>query len=166
MNVAMRRILYIIIAFAMVMCFAQEAMAADTSAINVSAVILSKNKCKFNIAAATIDFGALNPAATVTVIINASLDIVCNGASANATFSITDDDGLHETGINANRLQHTVTTTEYMNYTLTYTPTSATIPKGVFQTITATGTLNASEYAVTAAIPGTYSDTVTLTIVP
>jgi hypothetical protein len=52
----------------------------------------------------------------------------------------------------------------YLDYTLTYNPASANIPKGVVTPIALTGFLSGAEYA--GAVPGVYSDTVILTIEP
>ncbi len=142
-----------------------EANAAGTSTVNVAAVVLSKNTCKFNSNTATVDFGNLDPSAPANVTINTLIDIVCNGNAALATFVISDDDGIHETGANANRLQHATLPAEYISYSFSYNPITATVPKGVAQTITLTGTISSAAYNI-STLPGVYSDTVIMTIVP
>jgi spore coat protein U-like protein len=144
--------------------FVYEAGAAGTSTVNITAVVLSKNKCKFNTANATIDFGSLDPSTATDITINATVDIVCNGQAANASFSIKDDDGQHFAGPDANMMQHATIPTEFLSYSLTYNPATATIPKGVVTPITLTGFLSGGAYS--GAVPGVYSDTVTLTIEP
>ena len=163
----MRRILVISIAIGiiMAMCLAHEASAAGTSTVTVSAVVLSKNKCKFNANTALIDFGNLDPSAPANITINTTVDIVCNGNEALATFLITDNDGLHATGVDANRLQHATLPAEYIDYSFSLTPFAAEVPKGVAQTITLTGTISSAAYNI-STLPGVYSDTVILDILP
>jgi spore coat protein U-like protein len=81
-----------------------------------------------------------------------------------ATFFISDDDGLYETGPNANRMRHTTLGTEYIPYTFTLNPTSGTVPKNSTQTLTITGTVNGVTYQDAAT--GNYSDTVVITLAP
>lgn len=81
-----------------------------------------------------------------------------------ATFFISDDDGLHKTGPNANRMRHTTLVTEYIPYTFSLNPTSGTVPKNEVQTLTISGTVNGINYQ--DAVTGNYSDTVVITLEP
>lgn len=138
--------------------------AAGNTMVLVSATVLSKSNCKFNAATAALNFGNLDPATPVDKTVTTSITFVCNGSAANATFSITDNDGLYETGLNANRMRNTTVTTEYLPYGLTYNPQTSTVPKGVNQTLTISGTVLGVDYQ--DAYVGSYSDTVVLTIAP
>ena len=51
-----------------------------------------------------------------------------------------------------------------MAYSLSLTPTSATVPRGVDQTLTVTGTIQPFEFQNVRA--GTYQDTVVITLTP
>ncbi len=138
---------------------------ADTSNISVNATILSSSNCLFrppkNV---TVDFGNLDPLSGLNINLGASLIIRCAGSAPIATFAISDDDGLNETGPNANRMQHTVVATEFIPYSLSFSPTTATIPRNTDQVISISATLNGTDYQ--NAILGTYTDVITLTIAP
>jgi hypothetical protein len=139
--------------------------ALDSGVITINAVILSSSNCRFSPPkTAAVNFGTLDPTNPVNVTVSASVVIRCSGSSPLATFGITDDDGLNETGPNANRMLHTVTAGQYIPYSLSYLPTSATIPRNTNQTITITGSLNGADYQ--SSIAGIYTDVVTLTVVP
>jgi spore coat protein U-like protein len=137
---------------------------AVPSTVNVSAVILSKSNCKFNTKSAALDFGSLDPVAAPDVTRQATLTFTCNGSASQATYLITDDDGQHETGPNGSRMQHGTVPSAYLPYSFSLNPSSGTVPKGVAQTLTITGTVLGKDYRM--AIAGTYADVVTLTINP
>lgn len=139
--------------------------ALDSSGITVNATILSNSNCRFvPPKSAAINFGILDPTSPVNVTVSSSLTVRCAGSAPLATFGITDDDGLNETGPNANRMGHSVVAGQYIPYSLSINPTSATIPRNTNQTITVTGTLNGVDYQ--NAIAGLYTDTVTLSVLP
>jgi spore coat protein U-like protein len=143
---------------------APVARAVGVNTLTVTASVLSKNKCKFNTATALLDFGALDPANTVDVTKTTSLQFVCNGSAPIATFAFTSDDGLYETGPGANRMRHSTVTTEYLPYALSLSPATGTAPKGVNQTLTITGQVNALDYR--PALVGNYADTVVISLNP
>ena len=81
-----------------------------------------------------------------------------------ATFAISDDSGLNSTGVGAYRMQHAVTATAFLSYSVGYSPQTATIAKNTNQTITVTGTVTPTQYG--NAIAGNFTDTVTVTVSP
>lgn len=137
---------------------------AASSTVNVSAVIQSKSICKFKTKSAVLDFSGLDPVAAPDVTRQTILSFVCNGSAVQATYLITDDDGLNESGPNGNRMLHNSVSAVYLPYSLSLNPSSDTIPKGILQTLTVTGTVLGNDYR--NALVGTYTDTVTLTITP
>jgi spore coat protein U domain-containing protein, fimbrial subunit CupE1/2/3/6 len=140
-------------------------LAAAPAVVSVSATILSQNQCKFaNPSSQTLAFGTLDPLNAVDVTTQVQFSFSCNGKDNPATFSITDNDGLYETGPDRNRMQNLTTPSAFLPYTLVYSPTSGSVPKGSSQTLTVTGTVKGSDYQT--AYVGDYSDTVTLTIQP
>ncbi len=143
---------------------AKEGISADPSALSVSGSVLSKNKCKFQTKASALDYGNLDPASSVDVTAVTTLGFVCNGSTPSATFLMTQDNGLNATGPGNNRMQHTSILTEFLPYSLALSPSSATVPKGLTQTLTVTGTVNFVDYQ--SATFGSYSDTVVITITP
>lgn len=164
---AMRKFTVLIVSLSLsflMFALAGVSRGADSGALAVSAVILSKSSCKFNSSAATLDFGNLDPVNAALVTASTTLPFVCHGSAPTATFQITDDDGLNETGLNANRLQHQSVSTAYIPYQLSYSPATASVPKNAAQTLTITGQIQASAYQT--AIAGVYQDTVVLTIQP
>lgn len=144
--------------------FAGRSLGANMAALSVTATVLSKSQCKFNSSAATLNFGTLDPTNPVAATATTTLPIVCHGSAPNATFQITDNDGLYATGPDARRMRNQNVTTAFIPYQLSYAPASGTVPKGSVQTLTITGTIQGTGYQT--AVAGTYSDTVVLTIAP
>lgn len=140
------------------------AWSAGTGAVGVGATVESKNNCLFNAKALTLPFGNLDPAGGGDVTATASMTFICNGASTLATFFISANDGLHASGAGARRMQHTVTTTEFLPYSLSVSPATATVTKGTTQTLTVTATIQPFQFQNVLA--GVYQDTVVLTITP
>lgn len=134
------------------------------STITVSVVVLSKSICKFRSTAASLVFGMLDPGNAVDVTTVTSLEFRCMGGTPFATYAVTDDDGLHETGPNANRMRHLSVLTEYLPYSMAVSPDSGTVPKGEYRTLTVSGTVRGTDYR--NSLPGAYSDTVVVTINP
>lgn len=151
--------------FALLLSALTFAGQAAAQTIGVAAVVLSKSNCQFNNpASAVLAFGNLNPTNPVDVTVNTTLGFVCRGSAPVATFLITDDDGLHETGINGNRMQHATSPAEYLPYSITLSPQSGNAPRNVNQTLNISGTVLGSDYQT--ALVGSYTDTVTLQILP
>ena len=138
--------------------------AASSASINVSSVVLSKSICKFSSASAALAFGTLDPGNPVDVTVSTTIGFRCMGSAPMATYMITDDDGLHETSPDRNRMQNASLPTEYLPYDMTLSPTTATIAKNAPQILTVIGTVLGVDYQ--GAYAGNYADTVVLTIVP
>ena len=135
------------------------AFAADTT-VTVTANVVGT--CRFNSATSTLAFGALDPGSGGDVNASTSTTFWC---TKNAAYSITDDDGLYETGPNANRMRHETTLTEYIPYTFSYTPTSGTgSGVGSPTTLDISGTVTFANYQNVEA--GNYEDTVVISITP
>lgn len=138
--------------------------AANSNGLFVSATVLSKSNCKFNSATATLNFGSLNPASTGNATASTSITFVCRGSAALATYNITQNYGLYNTGPNANRMRNTTVLTQYLPYTVGLSPFTATVPKNATQTLTISGTILATDYQ--NAYLGNYSDTIILSLNP
>ena len=138
--------------------------AASTSSIAVTATVLSKNQCKFSTATAALSFGNLDPANPINKTVNTSITFRCMGSSPIATFLINDDDGLYETGPNANRMRHSTLGAEYIPYSFALNPRTGNVPKNTLQTLTISGTVSGLDYQDAAT--GNYSDTVVITLTP
>lgn len=136
---------------------------AATGTVAVNATILSNSNCRFRPPGATaaLNFGALDPFNPVDVTRTVGMEVRCGGPAGNATYLIVDDDGLNESGPGAHRM---VNGGAFLPYTFSYAPASATIPRNTNSPITITGTVRGIDYQF--APVGTYTDTVTLTIVP
>lgn len=141
-----------------------EGWGAGMASLGVSATVLSKSNCRFTTATGTLVFGNIDSGGVADVSATASLSFRCNGSVTIATFLIGDDDGLNETAVNANQMAHTTVAGNFLPYQMSYTPTSASVPRGVAQTLAVTGTVRSSDYRV--AMAGAYSDTVLLSIFP
>lgn len=147
-----------------ILLMAAGVMAAGTNTLSITAAVLSKSNCKFKSATSTLDFGTLDPSSPANVNASTTVLFVCNGSAPNATFLVSDDDGLFETAPNANQMRHATVLTEFLPYSLTLNPTSATVPKGVDQTLTISGTVTSADFQ--NALMGTFSDTVIITLAP
>jgi spore coat protein U-like protein len=132
--------------------------------LQVNAVVLSKNVCKFSTASANLPFGVLDPGAGIDRMATGTVGLRCIGSAPIATFILTDDGGLYDAVPGARRMLRATAPAAYLPYSIRYTPQSATIPKNTLQTITIDGTVLASDIA--NAVPGAYADTVTLTVLP
>jgi hypothetical protein len=137
---------------------------AASNTLVVGATILSKSNCKFKSAASALNFGALDPGNTTDAVKTTSVDYVCHGSAPMATFAISTDDGLHNSGPGANRMRNTAVADEYLPYALSLSPTSGTVPKNETRTLTITGTVTSQNYR--SAYAGGYADTVVISLTP
>jgi spore coat protein U-like protein len=138
-----------------------QALAAggDSMVVDVAAVVLSKNQCKFKTAATSLDFGQLDPSNPVVRNASTTIDFSCKGSAGVASFLMTDDGGL-----NSYHLVHQTDATQTIPYALTLTPASGTIPKNVNQTLTISGSIQGADYQT--VLIGLYADTVIVTLQP
>jgi spore coat protein U-like protein len=153
----------LVAATAMAALVALRAHAANSGTLTLSATVLSKNVCKFNATATALNFGTIDPTSSSPVTVSLSLSYRCNGSDPVATWAVGSDDGLHETGPAQPRMQHTTSPAFYLPYSLSF-PASGSAPRNVNQTMTVTGTIAPASFA--AAIAGSYSDTLVLSILP
>lgn len=137
---------------------------AGTLSVTVTAVVPTKNQCKFNTANSTLAFGTLLGSTTSDAFASGSIQARCIGADPVASFAISDDGGLNNLSPGAFRMRHGTDPTAFLPYQLTISPSSATVPKAVWQTISFSGKILHGD--INMAIPGTYADTVTLTLLP
>lgn len=141
-----------------------KSQAADSAIVSVGATVLSKNICKFNSSASAIlAFGNIDPASNLNATAAASLIFKCAGSSASASYALSQDSGLYNTGTNLNRMKH-ASLNEYLPYTLTLTPSSGTVAKNTNLTINLTVAIAPASFQ--DASIGTYADTVVITLVP
>jgi spore coat protein U-like protein len=151
-------------ALALVLAFPSgTVLAAGSHTVTVGAVVTSNHNCRFNTATSTLAFGNIDPSSAVNATATVTIGYRCTGGGPTAFWSITSDDGLHETGVNAPRMRHTVNPAEFLPYTLNV-PAAGSAPRNVNQTFTLNGTITPSQFA--AARAGGYSDTVVLSITP
>lgn len=137
--------------------------AATTQTMTINAVVLSKNVCHFQSTTSALSFGNINPTSASPVTASVTLTYRCNGSDPVATWTVSSDDGLYETGVGQPRMQHTTLPANYLPYTLAF-PTSGSAPRNTNLNITVTGTILPASFA--AAPAGTYSDTLILSILP
>lgn len=141
-----------------------EADAAGAHVLSVSATVLSKNTCRFQTTGPTaLPFGTINPGGTSAVTVNLTLQYRCNGSEAVASWSVTSDDGLNETGAGQPRMRHGTVPTAFLPYTLTF-PVAGTVPRNTVTNMSISATIAPADYANARA--GAYADTVVLTIQP
>lgn len=148
----------LVIAIAMI-AFSGVAMAADTNTVNVSANVVGT--CKFDAPTSTLAFGGLDPSSGSDVNASTTTTFWC---TRNASYSIGDNDGQYDTGLDANRMKHE-TLDEYIAYDFNYNPTTGTGSGPTTPiTLNISGTVTFAAYD--DASEGNYSDQVILTITP
>ncbi len=133
------------------------AMAAGTNTMTVSANVVGT--CKFNSAISTLAFGALDPALATDASGAVNVAFWC---TKGATYTVSDDGGLHNAG--TPRMQHATTLTEYVPYSISYVNSGAGLGKTTAANLAISGTVVNADYVDAAA--GNYQDTVTVTITP
>ena len=110
---------------------------------------------------------------TVSFVLDPATGGVVNGTVSNPTFwctrgldyTITDDDGLYETGVGERQMEHTDSLiTEYIPYSFSYATAGTGNGANNPTTLVITASVAAVDYMDATA--GNYSDTVTLTINP
>ncbi len=153
----MKRRLVAIAAGLAVMLFTGTAMAAGSNTMTVSANVVGT--CKFNSAASTLAFGALDPALATDANGAVNISFWC---TKGATYTVSDDGGLHNAG--TPRMQHATTPTEFIPYSISYTNTGAGLGKTTAANLAITGLVANADYVDAAS--GNYADTVTVTITP
>src|SRR5689334_6204911 len=114
--------------------------AATTQTMTISAVVLSKNVCKFNSTSSALNFGNINPTSASPVTASVTLAYRCNGSDPVATWSVSSDDGLYASGAGQPRMRHATLLTNFLPYTLTF-PTSGSAPRNTNLNMTVTGTI-------------------------
>jgi spore coat protein U-like protein len=136
------------------------AVGGGTAAVNVSATILSKNKCKFNTNNPSLDFGLLDPSNAAVRNASLTISIVCNGSDPLASYAMSDDGGLDNY-----KMAHETDPTQKIPYTLSLSPASGSgLIKGDPYDVTIDGSIQGADYQT--ALVGIYSDTVILTLLP
>lgn len=138
--------------------------AADSNSLSVTATVISRGSCQFTTHTSALDFGNLDPSNPVDVNRNTSISFRCFGFFSPVTYYI-DDVGSYDIG-NAHRMRHASINTEYLPYSLTLNPRSATISWNPFivHPVTIVGTVRGVDYQDAAM--GNYRDTVAISIVP
>jgi hypothetical protein len=147
---------------ALLLCAASSALAGGGHSLTVSAVVPSKNNCRFSGAGSTLSL-SVDPAGGAAVAASTSLSIRCLGSSAVATWSLSANSGLYGVSPAALRMRHGTNLAEFLPYVLSF-PASGSVTKNVWQDITVTATVAAADYQ--NARPGAYSDTVALSLLP
>ena len=156
----MKKLLGLVMVLGLVLVLGRVAMAADTNTVTVTANVVGT--CKFNSATSTLAFGGLDPSTGLDVNASTSTTFWC---TRNASYSISDDDGLNELVANQNRMQHTTTATEFIPYSFSYNPTTGTgLGRTSPITLAISGTVTFANYQNAAV--GNYADTVVLSITP
>jgi hypothetical protein len=140
--------------------------AANSSSVSVTATVVSNGSCSFTTSTSALNFGNLDLSNPVDVTTTTSVLFRCfRWFVFPVTYFISDDDGLYETGPNANRMRHTSVTTEYLPYNFTLNPQSGTVTGNwANHTLTITGTVRGVDYQDATA--GNYSDRVVISIEP
>ena len=152
----MKRWLVLTMVFGLVCGLAGVVMAGGTATVAVSGNVVGT--CKFN-SGGSISF-TLDPATGGDV--NGTVTQPEFWCTKNATYAISDDNGLNESGT-THRMKH-LTEADLIPYTFTYTASGPGGGKSSPITMNIASTVVEADYVNASA--GSYSDTVTLTITP
>ena len=155
----MKKLLSMVMVLGLVLVLGRMAMAGDTNTVTVTANVVGT--CKFNSATSTLAFGALDPSSGAPASATASPTFWC---TKNATYSVSDDDGLYEVAAGSQSMKH-ASLNEYVPYTFTYNPTTGTGQGRTTNiTLNVSGTVAFADYQNASA--GDYGDTVVISITP
>ncbi len=141
---------------------ADPSHAAATHEILVNAVLLSKSICRFTTNSSTISL-SIDTAATSNATATGAVTIRCVGSAATASYAVSNNNGLYGGSPSTLRMRNATLPAEYLNYAMSYPP-SGTTPKNVTTTFSVTVSVSPGDFQ--NMVPGSYSDTVVLTIVP
>jgi len=123
--------------------------------------VTAAGNCKFRSAAATLNFGSLDPLQGRDVSSSAALTFKCTKGSS---WTVTDDGGLHGGSAGVYRLRH-LALDAYLPYRLTYgNATGTSQGANIVETLTIEGLIRGADFL--DARQGNYTDTVTLSINP
>jgi spore coat protein U-like protein len=137
--------------------------AAGSHTITVAATVLSADKCSFIGGGSTPVNLAIDPSSAAPVAGTASVQFHCVGNAPVASYALSADNGLYGASPSTLRMRHATSPGNYLPYTLAF-PSGGTVPKNTTSTITVTATVMPADFQ--DALPGSYSDTVTLTVTP
>lgn len=155
----MRKLVVLAMVLGLVSVLGSTALAQQTNTVTVSANVVGT--CRFVSPTSTLGFGGLDPSSGTDANASATTTFWC---TRGASYSITDDDGLYESGT-THRMRHASSSTEFIPYSFSYSPTTGTgTGPGTPITLNITGTVTFANYQNAEA--GNYSDTVVLTITP
>ncbi len=139
---------------------AGSAMAAGSNTLTVQASVTGT--CRFNSATSTLDFGALDPAASTNPSATATTQFWCTKGVT--TDVISAGNGLHYAG-GSRQMEAAGTVKDVIPYSLTLTKdANANTGPGAPRTLTITGGIVNANYINKVA--DNYSDTVVLNITP
>jgi spore coat protein U-like protein len=153
----MKKMLGLAMVFGLILVLGSAAMAQQTTTVDVTANVVGT--CRFT-SGGTMAFGALDPAVGNNV--NAGVTQPTFWCTRGASYTISDDNGLWESGSN-HQVRHE-TLVEYIPYTFTYTATGSGNGPANPITMDIAGTILGADYL--GASSGNYADTVTLSIIP
>lgn len=150
--------LLVVLMVIFVVAMTGEAM-ADTTTVTVSARVVGA--CQFN-SGGSMDFSDIDPSGTGNI--TATVTQPTFWCTKNANYTITDDNGLNESGTTQRLKSDTVNPAEYIPYTFTYTANGSGSGPSTPITLDIAGQIADGDYQNVSE--DTYSDTVTLTINP
>jgi spore coat protein U-like protein len=154
----MKKTLILLTIIAVGVFLGAPSFAGDTGQVNINATVVGT--CKFTATGGSTTINVtLDPSSGLDVTGSGSLQFWC---TKGASYSVSDNDGLYESGPDQNRVSNG---TEYIPYSFSYNPTSGT-GSGPTSPITLNVSATFAYTDYSGASAGTYSDTVTITVNP
>jgi spore coat protein U-like protein len=140
--------------------------AGDTNVLSVSGTVISKHNCMFTTANSSLNFGVLNPANTANAVASTDIGFRCNGnPNKTLAYSIDHNGGLNfGVGAPGPKMERQTAPADLLPYSLTLSPANGTGLSNTNYTLTVSGVVQAIHYQ--NARPGSYLDTVVLSITP
>ncbi|HET8745745.1 MAG TPA: spore coat protein U domain-containing protein [Ramlibacter sp.] len=148
----------------LVACGSTAQAATGSGTLTVSATVVSKNECKFSTKSLVLDFQSINPVANTPKIATAVATITCHGNADPAVFYIDADKGKNQSTSGARQMRGVTATTEVLPYTLSWNPANGEVTKNLAFSVTFTGSVAPLDFKQVP--PGSYSDTVQITVTP
>jgi hypothetical protein len=125
--------------------------------------------CQVTTAPGVLNFGTINPSGGSNVVASTTFAMKCTKSTVSTAAS--DNGGLHFSG--TKRMQHSVTATAFLPYSITYSGDVGFTGQGfgvaaAAQTVTVNGTVTPAQFQNALVTTGgqVYADTVTITVNP
>jgi spore coat protein U-like protein len=151
---------------AALLAFLGSGQAGGLHTIEVSGTVISKHNCKFQSATSALNFGTIDPLGLADAVASVVIGFRCNGnPNTTLAYSISHNGGQNfAVGAPGPKMMRQTAPADLLPYSLSLSPTNGVGASNTNLTLTVTGTIQALHYQ--SARPGSYADSVVLSILP